>query len=129
MVFFKILILFVLAISPLEAMGLDDQIETLMTGEYDPDEVMNSIALSTKPPGFEFLPETEDAIVISADVTFWCSNQQRQVPIKTLVDDSDLEAKVDLRKPFTFIIHGWTDDGQRPWIINATSSECFVFFI
>ena len=116
----KLTTLLVLAIFPF-AMGVFDPVATFLSGDYDANDLMNSIAMDIR-PGEVLHTEKDEIKDVSEDISFWCSNQQRQIPIKTMVDDSSLESKVDLKKPFTFIVHGWIDNGNRTWIKNLTSS-------
>ena len=120
MIYLKLTTLLVLAICPF-AMGVFDPVATFSSGDYDPAALMDSIAMNLKPDNVLFT-ENDDLKDNTAAITFWCSNQQRQVEVKTMVNDSSLAAKVNLEKPFTFIVHGWTDSRMRPWIINATKN-------
>ena len=103
--------------------ALSDPVTTLLSGDYDPATLMNSMSKIFGSTLEVLHSEKDDINDLSKDVTFWCSHQKRQTNIQTLVKDVNLDTKVDLDKPFTFIVHGWIDNVNRTWIKNMTTSE------
>ena len=93
-----------------------------MKTDYDAAALMNSMSMIFG-SSVKLFTSADDGPTIDKDVTFWCSNQQRQSNVQTFVNDSDINSKVDIKKPFTFIVHGWTDNGNRTWIKNMTNSK------
>ena len=121
MFFSKLTIWLVLTICPF-ALGVTDPEIAFRSMDFDANNLMNSMAPAMGSSVNTLYTERDDIKDFSEDITFWCSNQQRQEQIKTMVNDSSLESKVNLDKPFTFIVHGWTASGDSIWIKNATLS-------
>ena len=82
-------LLLVLAICPF-IRGLSDPVETLLSGDYDANALMNSMFKILGSTFDVLFTEKDDIDDISADISFWCSNQQRQEQIRTTVNDSSL---------------------------------------
>ena len=127
---FKYIVLALAIFNTSQAQMSLDKISALFNykTDYDAAAVMNSLSMIFG-SSMRLLTGTDDGPTIDQDVTFWCSNQQRQSNIQTFVNDTDMVNKINISKPITFIVHGWTDNGNRTWIKNMTNSKFQIFLI
>ncbi|EDS27539.1 lipase member I [Culex quinquefasciatus] len=57
----------------------------------------------------------KETIVPEKKVTIFCGHRDSRNLQEVVLDDPDLQEKINLTKPIFFLIHGWTDNGTKLW--------------
>lgn len=63
---------------------------------------------------------------IEEDVTFWCGNKNSPELQQILLDDPEVQEKIDFTKPIMLITHGWLESYNRSWI-QKTAQDAIKF--
>lgn len=97
-----------------------------LSGDHSVPELLDMFITGVGLTTDRLLRQRED-ILIEDDVTFWCMNRETQRIHQTGLNDTEIDEKIDIRKPVVLIIHGWLDNFKRSWMRDMMSEYIEYF--